>query len=106
MSNKDTILVNTVNTTITRGLGGPRKLEVEVLAKNVNLFLTQIESIVEKSPDEVGKFKFTEFTVSAQVSAEGKLVLAGTGVEAGAKGGLTFKFERKTQVPGQARSHQ
>jgi hypothetical protein len=95
MSNKDTILVNTVDTTITRGRGGPRELKVEVLAENVNLFLTQIKSMVEKSPDEVGKFKFTEFTVSAEISGEGKLVLAGTGVEAAVKGGLTFKFERK-----------
>lgn len=66
------------------------------MAEEVNLFLAQIEGILEKVPDEVGgKFKFAEFTVSAEISAKGGLVLMGTGVEAAGKGGLTFKFERK-----------
>lgn len=93
MSENDTILVSTADTTITRRRG-PKELKVEVLAENVNLFLGQIEGILAKAPDEVsGKFKFTEFTVSAEVSAQGKLVLMGSGVEASATGGLTFKFE-------------
>ena len=93
MSNNNTILVNTADTTITRGRG-PRELEVEVLAENVNLFLTQVDVMLQKTPEDVGKFKLTEFTVSAEISANGKLVLMGTGVEAAAKGGLMFKFVR------------
>jgi len=95
MNDRDTIWVSTVDAIATRGRG-PRELKVEILAENVNLFLSQIESILEKTPDEVGgKFKFTEFTVSAEVSAKGGLVLMGSGVEAAGKGGLTFKFQRK-----------
>ena len=96
MTNNDTILVHTAGTTVTRK-HAPRELEVEVLAHNVNLFLGQIESILEKAPEETGdgKFKLTEFTVSAEISAKGALILMGTGVEAEGKGGLTFKFERK-----------
>jgi hypothetical protein len=96
MSNQDTILVNTADATMTRKRS-PRELQVDVLAENVHLFLTQIDSVLAKTPAEVGdgKFRFTEFTVSAEVSAQGKLVLMGSGVEAGATGGLTFKFERK-----------
>jgi hypothetical protein len=45
-------------------------------------------------PDEVSKFKFTEFTVIADVSAKGGLVLLGTGGEVAGKDGLTFKFTR------------
>jgi hypothetical protein len=93
MNDKDTILVSTTDTTVRRGLA-PQELKVEVLAENVNLFLTQVEGILEKSPEEVGKFKLSEITVSAEVSANGKLVLMGSGVEAAAKGGLAFKFER------------
>ena len=52
MSDKDTILVNAADTTITQGRG-PRELKVEVLAENVNLFLTQVEGIMEKSPEDV-----------------------------------------------------
>jgi hypothetical protein len=96
MTNNDTILVHTADAIVTRGRG-PRELEVQALAHNVNLFLGQIEGILEKVPEETGdgKFKLTEFTVSAEISAKGALILMGTGVEAEGKGGLTFKFERK-----------
>ncbi|MEM8719035.1 MAG: hypothetical protein AAGE84_06960 [Cyanobacteria bacterium P01_G01_bin.39] len=93
MSN-NTISVRTTDATVKRG-GSPKELRVEVLAENVNLFLTQIEGILEKAPDEVGKFQFTEFSVSAEVSANGKLVMLGSGVETGIQGSLTFKFSRK-----------
>ena len=79
MSKKDTILVRTSDTDMTRGFGS-KELKIEVLTENVNLFLTQIESILEKTPDEMGRFKFTEFTVSAEISAQGKLMLLGSGV--------------------------
>lgn len=90
----DTITVRTTDATPRRG-DSLKELKVEVLAENVNLFLTKIESILEQAPDEVGKFRFTEFSVCAEVSANGKLVLLGSGVETGVKGSLTFKFERK-----------
>jgi hypothetical protein len=51
--------------------------------------------VLENAPNEVGTFKLTELTVSAEISAKGQLVLVGTGAEAAAKGGLTLKFERK-----------
>lgn len=96
MSDKDTILVRATDATVTRRIGGPKELKVEVLAENVNLFLGQIEGMLAKAPEEVaGKFKLTEFTVSAEVSAKGSLVLLGTGGEVGGSGGLTFKFQRK-----------
>lgn len=96
MSNEDTILVHTADETITRrGGGGVTELKVGVLAENVKLFLSQIESILEGTPEEVGNFRFTEIVVSAEVSGSGKLALFGSGIEGGAKGGLTFKFQKK-----------
>jgi len=93
---ENTILVRTVDTTTVRKAGiRPRELEVEVLAENVNIFLVQMEQILKKTPEDVGKFRLTEFTVSAEISGKGELALMGTGVEVGAQGGLTFKFERK-----------
>jgi hypothetical protein len=93
---EDTILV----TTTTTGMRGamPKELKVDVLANNVNLFLTQIEGVLANTPETVQKFQFAEFTVSAEVSAKGQLVLLGTGGEAGATGGITFTF-RKMPVP-------
>lgn len=81
-------------TLVTRGVG-TKSLKVEALTENANLFLAQIGDILDKAPEEVGKFKFTEFIVTAEISAKGVLVLMGTGVETEAKGGLAFKFERK-----------
>lgn len=93
---EDTILVTTADAVVTRRGGGPRELKVDVLAENVNQFLTQIEVIMSKAPEEVaGKFKLTEFTVSAEITAKGALAILGTGGEVGGSGGLTFKFERK-----------
>jgi len=77
-----------------RGPVAFEQLKVDVLAESVNLFLTQIEGMLEKTPDQVGKFRFTEFTVTAEVSAEGSLMLLGTGGKVAGKGGLTFKFQR------------
>lgn len=91
----DTILVRTGDATVRRGAGA-NELKVQILAENVNIFLTHIEEIVMNAPDDVGKFRFTELSVSAEISANGKLVLLGSGVETGIRGGLTFKFERKS----------
>lgn len=95
MSDKDTILVYTTGPTSVRS-GFTREINVNALSKQVNLFLAQVENIIDESPSEVGKFRFTEFTVSAEISAEGNLMLVGAGAKAGAKGGLVFKFERKS----------
>lgn len=91
--NDDKILVRTTDTTIRRG-GNPEEIKTEILAENIKLFLNSIEAMLEQCPEEVGKFCMTEFTVSAEVSANGKLVLLGSGVETGINGGLVFKFER------------
>ena len=72
-----------------------KSVQVDALANNVNVFITQIQSILDKTPTEVGQFKFTEFTVSAEISAKGALIIMGSGIETEGKGGLTFKFERK-----------
>lgn len=91
---KNTILVRTTDATVRRG-ENPTELKVEILADNINVFLTQMESILEQAPDEVGKFQFTELSVCAEINAKGKLVLLGSGVETGIKGSLTFKFQKK-----------
>lgn len=92
-NDQDTILVSVADTTM-RG-GNVKELKVQVLAENINIFMAQINQMLDKTPEEVGKFKFTKFTVTAQVSAKGGLMLLGTGGEASVSGGLTFEFERK-----------
>ena len=67
---KDTIWVVTGETVVTRG-GGMKQLKVEELALNVNLFIEQMGSILEKTPEKVGKFHFDEFEVSLRSQEKG-----------------------------------
>jgi hypothetical protein len=93
---KDTILIVTGETAgVTRG-GGTKQLKVEELALNVNLFIEQMGSILEKTPEKVGKFHFEEFEVHAEVLAQGTIAVLGTGLQAGATGGLRFLFRRSS----------
>jgi hypothetical protein len=77
----------------TRG-GRQRELKVEELSVNVNLFIEQIGSVLEKTPETLGKFTMTEFEIHAEVTAKGTLAILGTGGEAGASGGIKFVFRR------------
>ena len=90
---KNTILVTTGTLDNVRGKRG-KELQIDVLGKNVNLFITQMGDILANTPDKVDKFKLTQITVTAEISAKGSLVLLGTGVEAESKGGVTFVFTR------------
>ena len=94
MSDENTILVYAGDTGISRK-SLAKEIPVETLSENVNIFLAKIESILKKAPEEAGNFKLVELAVTAEVSAKGGLALMGTGIEASAKGGLTFKFQRK-----------
>ena len=69
-------------------------IQTEELAVNVNLFLNNIESVLEKTPDKIGKFRLDEISVSAEITGEGKVVLCGIGGEIGVTGGVQFVFKR------------
>ena len=96
MSSDETILVQTSDATVVHR-GGPKELKTEILSENLNLFLKKMEKILEKTPNSIGDFRLTEFSVSAEIAANGKLVLLGSGAEVAAQGSLNFKFERKPQ---------
>jgi len=89
----NTILVSTSSLEGVRGKSS-KEIQVDVLGENVNLFITQIGSILEKTPEKIDKFRLTQITVSAEISAKGSLILLGTGVETEGKGGLSFVFTR------------
>ena len=60
---------------------------MDELTKNVNQFLAKVESMLRDTPAVVADFHFAELEISAEVSAEGKLSLMGTGVGVTAQGG-------------------
>jgi hypothetical protein len=70
-------------------------INLDLLSENVKVFLSQIEKLLDKAPNETAGFKLTEFSVTAEISAKGSLTILGSGVETSGTGGLTFKFERK-----------
>ncbi len=82
---------------ITRG-GSLKELKIEDLSVNVNLFLEQMQGVLGKTPDQLGKFQLAEFEVHAEVTAKGMLAILGTGGEAGATGGLKFVFRRSVDL--------
>lgn|SRR5574341_426500 len=93
MDDKDIITVVTAESGTRRFLGTAR-LKLDELSANVNLFLEQMGSVLDKTPEKVGTFQFVEFEVHADISTKGTLSLLGTGGEAGATGGLKFVFRR------------
>lgn len=69
------------------------KLPLDVLRENVRTFVAEVASLLPEIGDP-GDFSLESFDVAAHVSLDGKLGLLGCGVEAGAQGGLTFRFQR------------
>lgn len=91
--NPNTIWVLVSESVDVRG-GQFQELEVDQLAVNINLFLDQMGTVLSKTPEKMGKFQFVEFELSVEISAEGQVILMGTGGKAGATGGIKFVFRR------------
>jgi hypothetical protein len=72
----------------------PKEFDVEALEDNVSDFITMLQGVLKTAPMRVGEFRLREFTVSAEITAEGKLSLLGIGGGVGTTGGLTFTFEQ------------
>ena len=91
----DEIWVATGDTGIpgTRG-SNLQQMKVDELAINVNVFIQQVGKVLESTPDVLGSFHFDEFEIHAEISADGTIAILGSGVHAGASGGLRFVFRR------------
>jgi hypothetical protein len=93
---QDKIWIVTSDALVTRG-SGPKQLKVEELAVNVNIFLNQMGNLLENTPERIGGFQFDEFEVHAEITTQGTIAVLGTGMQAGATGGLRFVFRRKNE---------
>lgn len=51
-------------------------------------------TVLENTPDKLGKFQFDEFEIHADISADRTIAVLGSGVHAGVTGGLKFTFRR------------
>lgn len=93
---KNTIWIVTSEVVATRGGGRLKQQNVDELSVNINVFLEQMGSVLEKTPEKIGKFHFDEFEVHAEVTSQGTLAVLGTGLQAGVAGGLRFVFRRSS----------
>ena len=69
--------------------------ETDRLKQGMTEFLGQLEDILSEGHAQVGEFEIAEITVSAQISADGKICLLGSGVDLGVQGGLRFVLKRR-----------
>ena len=101
-TSKNEMWVVTSEPTATRG--GSRQLKqlkVEELTMNINLFVEQLGNMLSDTPEKVGKFRFEEFEVYAEITGKGTVAILGTGGEVGATGGLRFVFRRSSGSDGE-----
>ena len=89
------VLTNDLATIGTRG-SGLQSLKIDEFAVNVNVFIQQMGKVLESTPEMLGKFDFSEFEIHAEITADGTLAVLGSGVHAGASGGLRFVFRRES----------
>lgn len=82
----------------TRAFRPPSKVMVDVLGENINVFLSQMNGVLENTPSTVSTFQFVEFEITAEVNAKGQIVIMGTGGELGLTSGIKFVF-RKLPAP-------
>jgi hypothetical protein len=74
---------------------GAQRLRAEDLSVNINLFLSQMGDVLNRTPAQLGMFQFVEFEIHAEITGKGTLAILGTGGEIGASGGVKFVFRRR-----------
>lgn len=75
----------------------PKEFDVETLEDGMSNFFGTLQDVLKKAPTTVGGFQLKEFTVSAEITAEGQLSVLGTGGAVGTTGGLTFAFTQSAE---------
>lgn len=70
-------------------------ITTEKLRSNLTEFLRGMQAVVSTVPEHLGGFHLSEVTLSAEVSASGRVSLMGVGgAEVGGQGGITFTLVR------------
>lgn len=74
----------------------PRKeVSVSALREQVTRFLGALEDVLSVPRAKVRDYSLEDITVSAEVSATGRLSILGTGREIGGNGGFSFTFKKR-----------
>jgi hypothetical protein len=72
----------------------PVKVTLNAFSESMNLFLTQMEAVLENIPNTSSMFQFVELEITADINARGQLILKGTAGESSPASGIKFIFRR------------
>lgn len=72
----------------------PAKVTVNAFSENMNLFLSQMDAVLENIPNTASLFQFVELEITAEINARGQIILKGAAGEAGPSSGIKFVFRR------------
>ncbi len=72
-----------------------RKVEVSHLKEEMKGFLQAMREVLDEAETPDSKLQLHEVELSVEINGEGKISLLGFGGKAGAKGAMTFKFQRQ-----------
>jgi hypothetical protein len=81
-----------------RAVKQPTKVALNAFSENINMFLAQMNAVLENTPGTNSAFQFVEIEVAAEINARGQIILKGTGSEPGLSTGIRFVF-RKLPAP-------
>jgi len=70
-------------------------ISVSTLKKNMVSFFGHLQEILDTGTATFGLFEVDQVQVAAQVSADGKVCLFGSGAQLGVRSGITFVLKRK-----------
>jgi TPP-dependent 2-oxoacid decarboxylase len=69
-------------------------IKADVLQKNVTEFLESMDTVVSNSPKTVGNYSIDSIQINAEISGEGQIGIAGTGIKVGGTIGITFNLAK------------
>jgi hypothetical protein len=72
-----------------------KEVSVSALREQVTRFLGALEDVLSVASAKVRDYSLEDITVSAEVSATGRLSILGTGGEIGGNGGFSFTFKKR-----------
>lgn len=93
-------------TVLTSQLLNAQSVQLSVLQEQVNIFVGQMQEVMNKAPEKAGEFRLAEFEVSAAITIGGKgelnlALLAKGEINGSVNAGLKFVFKRSASNSGQ-----
>ena len=74
------------------------EVQIENLRANLDSFLKSLDKLISDTRESIGDFEISELEVFAEVDAEGKIGLFGSGLQVGGKGGLLIRLKRRKKT--------